>query len=40
MNNNDNFFKSFGKTLVSNIGVKIIALVAAIVVFVVVHVVA
>lgn len=37
MNNKKNFFKSFCKSLVSNIGVKIIALIAAFLIFVVVH---
>ncbi len=39
-NKNNNFFKSFGKSLVSNMGIKIIALISAIILFVVVHLVA
>lgn len=40
MEKKNNFFKSFGKSLVSNIGIKLLALVCAVLVFIVVHVVA
>lgn len=39
-NKNNNFLKSFGKSLVSNMGIKVVALISAVIIFVVVHLVA